>query len=120
MARNNQEKGLWGEELAEKYLLEKGFEIITRRYRTRYGEIDLIAKDNDVVVFVEVKARTLQTHGTPAEAVTPEKQRHLTKAALQYLQKNTGMDVPCRFDVVEIYLSSRHICHIPNAFDACM
>ncbi len=90
-----------------------------RGYRTRYGEIDLIARDGDTLVFVEVKSRR---QGVPAEAVTLEKQRRISLAALHFLRKHGLLDVRCRFDVVAIVWPDEHgapeIEHIPNAFEA--
>jgi putative endonuclease len=73
--------------------------IITRNYRTAQGEVDLIARDGDVLVFVEVKARR---RGDPAEAVTAEKQRRLTLAALHFLRRHRLLECACRFDVVAV------------------
>jgi putative endonuclease len=73
--------------------------IITRNYRTSQGEVDLIARDGGTLVFVEVKARR---RGDPAEAVTPEKQRRLTRAALHFLRRHRLLETPCRFDVVAV------------------
>ena len=120
MKNLNQEKGRLGEKLAAQYLQAQGYRILESRYRTRYGEADLIACTRDTLVFVEVKARTSTSHGTPAEAVTAKKQRNVTMAAMAYLHKNGCLDAPCRFDVVEVFLPDGQICHITNAFDACM
>lgn len=120
MIHNNQEKGLLGEKLAAQYLQAHGYEILASRYRTRNGEADLVARIQDTLVFVEVKARTNTKHGTPAEAVTAKKQKNATMAAMAYLQQNGCMDALCRFDVVEVFLPGGQICHITNAFDACM
>ena len=90
-----------------------------RGYRTRLGEIDLIARDGDTLVFVEVKARR---QGVPAEAVTPEKQRRITLAALHFLRKHGLLDVRSRFDIVAIVWPDERgepqIEHIRNAFEA--
>ena len=93
MIHNNQEKGRLGENLAAQYLQAHGYEILANRYRTRYGEADLVARIQDTLVFVEVKARTNTKHGTPAEAVTAKKQKNATMAAMAYLQQN-GCSVP--------------------------
>ena len=82
MIHNNQEKGLLGEKLAAQYLQVHGYEILASRYRTRYGEADLVARIQDTLVFVEVKARTNTKHGTPAEAVTAKKKKNATMAAM--------------------------------------
>jgi putative endonuclease len=108
-----------GEREAARYLRRQGMKILQRGYRTDRGEIDLIALDGNVVVFVEVKARR---QGYPAEAVTPEKQRRLTLAALHFLKKHDLLDERCRFDVVAIVWredkSPPEIEHIRDAFEA--
>jgi putative endonuclease len=108
-----------GERAAAWYLRRKGLRVIVRGYRTRLGEIDLIARDGDTLVFVEVKSRR---QGVPAEAVTTEKQRRITLAALHFLRKHGLLDVRSRFDIVAIVWPDEHgepqIEHIPNAFEA--
>jgi putative endonuclease len=91
-----------GEDRAASELERRGYAILERRYRTRYGEIDIIARDGDTTVFVEVKARATGECGTAAEAVTPRKQRRLASMALDYLSRTTTSEIPCRFDVVAI------------------
>jgi putative endonuclease len=111
--------GQRGEQEAAHYLRSHGLRILRRGYRTAYGEIDLIARDGNSVVFVEVKARR---QGVPAEAVTPEKQHRLTLAALHFLKRNRLLDQRSRFDVVAIVwpddASPPQIEHIPSAFEA--
>lgn len=97
-----QELGKSGEDLAAQLLEEHGYEILARRYRTRYGEIDIVARENGTVVFVEVKARTTGEFGRAAEAITPWKQRRLVSMATDFLARNQLTDRPCRFDVVAI------------------
>jgi putative endonuclease len=108
-----------GERAAARFLRRRGMRVLTRGYRTRYGEIDLIARDGDVLVFVEVKSRR---QGVPAEAVTPEKQRRITLAALHFLRKHKLLDARSRFDIVAIVWPDERgepqIEHIPNAFEA--
>ena len=118
--KDNQGKGVLGETLAKEYLLGRGYSILESRYRTRQGEVDLIAEKDKTLVFIEVKARTGQRYGRPAEAVTKQKQRHLTSAALAYLQQTGRESAVCRFDVMEVFLPKGHVCHIQGAFDACM
>src|ERR1700722_20114987 len=93
--------------------------ILLRRYQTEQGEIDLIARDGDTLVFVEVKARR---RGQPAEAVTLEKQRRLTLAALQFLKRHDLLEQRCRHDVVAIVWPDDkrepEIEHFRNAFEA--
>ena len=108
-----------GERAAARYLRRRGLRVLARGYRTRYGEIDLIARDGDTLVFVEVKARR---RGVPAEAVTAEKQRRITLAALHFLRRYGLLEVRCRFDIVAIVWpdgrGEPEIQHIPNAFEA--
>ena len=82
--------------------MRRGYEILARRYRTRTGEIDIVASDGGVTVFVEVKARAGDEFGGGAEAVTRWKQRRLTMMALDYLARHRLEDTPCRFDVVTV------------------
>ena len=92
--------------------------ILARNYRTTQGEVDLIARDGQVVVFVEVKSRR---RGVPAEAVGPEKQKRLTLAALHFLRKHALLEHACRFDVVAIIWpegGSPTVEHFRSAFDA--
>ena len=109
-----------GEREAARSLRRHGLRIIVRGYQTPRGEIDLIARDGDTLVFVEVKTRR---KGLPAEAVTPEKQLRLTLAALQFLKEHRLLDQRVRFDVVAIVWPedgrTPAIEHIRNAFDAC-
>jgi putative endonuclease len=115
-----QELGKQGEELAVEELTRRGYAILERRYRTQYGEIDIVADDRGTLVFVEVKARLTAEFGTAAEAVTPWKQRRLTRMAKFYLTCTHVIDRPCRFDVVAIMLDGPEpvIEVFQNAFDA--
>lgn len=90
------------EALAARHLTAKGMRILARQFRTRYGEIDLIAKDGDEVVFVEVKARTTNDFGYPEESVTVTKLRKIMQCAAQYLRKQRWDDHPHRIDVIAI------------------
>jgi putative endonuclease len=94
--------GEFGEKTAVEELERRGYAILARRYRTRYGEIDIVADDGGTVVFVEVKARATAEFGRAAEAVTPRKQRRLAAMATDYLARNRLTHRPCRFDVVAI------------------
>jgi putative endonuclease len=76
--------------------------IVERRFRCRFGEVDLVAFHADAVVFVEVKARRATGYGLPAEAVTPTKQRRLARVALFWLARHRATERPVRFDVVEV------------------
>ena len=121
MTYERQELGKLGEDLAVVELTRRGYAITARRYRTRCGEIDIVADCQGVVVFVEVKARVDSEFGTPAEAVTLRKQRRLTRMANYYLTHERVVDRPCRFDVVTVLLDRPEplIEVYENAFDAC-
>ena len=120
MTLQRQQLGKSGEDLAARALEEKGYAILARRYRTRHGEIDIVAQDGETLVFVEVKARATAEFGTAAEAVTDWKRRRLRAMAVDYLARAQWTDRPCRFDVVAIddVETSPVITIYPNAFDA--
>lgn len=112
------ELGQRGEALAAGYLRRRGCVILQTRYRCREGEIDLIARDGDILCFVEVKTRTNLSMGLPREYVGGRKQERLRAAAARYLGEQ-GADCPARFDVAEIYIDPRgrkYINYIENAF----
>jgi putative endonuclease len=100
--KTTQTLGRAGEEIACAYLRRKKYKILARRFRLFRGEIDIIAKDGETLVFVEVKARADDSHGRPEEAVTPGKQRQIRKIALGYVTQNPPGNVDCRFDVIAI------------------
>jgi putative endonuclease len=110
-----------GERIAAKHLKRQGYRILARQSRSRLGEIDLVALDGNVVVFVEVKSRRDQREGSPAEAVDLRKQRKLTQLGLAWLKRRRLLGRPCRFDVVAIRWDSAGkpvIEHFKNAFEA--
>ena len=115
--------GKIGEALAIEHFKAQGYEIRAQNYRTRSGEIDLIVQRGKRVVFVEVKTRRSSKFGLPQAAVTPAKQRKISKIALNYLQAHNLLDAPCQFDVVAIVLSWKFelitLQHIENAFGVC-
>jgi putative endonuclease len=82
--KHNQKIGKWGEQAAADYLLAKGYRILDKNARTPYGEIDIVARLEEVTVFVEVKARTSRSFGLPEEALTPRKLQHMLSAAEHY------------------------------------
>lgn len=107
-----------GEREAAGFLRRKGYRVLARRYRTRRGEIDLIARDGDTLVFVEVKTRRV---GAPAEAVTLQKQRRLARAAYEFAREQRVLGQRARFDVVAIVWPDDRrppsIEHLPHAFE---
>jgi putative endonuclease len=99
---DRQTLGKLGEDLACRELTRRGYAILARRYRTRFGEIDIVAEDAGVVVFVEVKARRTTKCGSAAESVPSWKQRRIAAMALDYLARTGRLNDRCRFDVVAI------------------
>lgn len=118
---NKKTFGNEGEEIAAKYLTEKGFEIIERNYFVGHGEIDIVAIDprDNYLVFVEVKTRNTMEFGDPAYAINKKKIRQLKKLAELYLAEKNIMEQDCRFDVVTVLMSELNnpqIEHYENAF----
>jgi putative endonuclease len=91
-----------GEDVACRELARRGYAILARRFRTRYGEIDIVARDGPALVFVEVKTRSSRRFGMPAEAVTGRKQAKIALMASEFLSRWGLRQVPCRFDVVAV------------------
>ncbi|MCB1775810.1 MAG: YraN family protein [Candidatus Competibacteraceae bacterium] len=95
-------QGAIAEDLALRYLQEQGLILVTRNFRCRAGELDLIMRDGEYLVFVEVRSRRYVRYGTPAESVTRTKQKKLLRTAALYLQRHR-LDPPCRFDVAAVF-----------------
>ena len=116
---NKYETGLTGQHAAENFLLGKGYVILDRNYRIKTGEIDLVAKDGEYIVFIEVKFRKSIEYGLPREAVGWAKQKRIVNTALHYLARHHLTDCDIRFDVVEILEQHGQLyaSHIENAFD---
>jgi putative endonuclease len=112
--------GKLGEDLACQELKRRGYEILARRYRRRRGELDIVARDGQTVVFVEVKARGGREFGSAFEAVTTVKRHRMVRVALDYLARHRMAGCACRFDVVSIQFDAGEpsIDIISNAFDA--
>lgn len=117
--KNKREIGNEGEDLAVEFLEKKGYEIIERNYRYGRGEIDIIAKDDDVLVFVEVKLRKNLEFGPPEAAFTAAKQKQVRRVAELYLGEHEIKDTVCRMDAVAIQMlfgKVKYINHMENAF----
>jgi putative endonuclease len=112
--------GKLGEDLACAELRRLGYAILERRYRSRFGEIDIVAREGETTVFVEVKTRMGEQFGGGAEALTTWKQRRITQMAVDYLARHRLHDRPCRFDVVAIEMEGGQprIQVYAHAFDA--
>ena len=114
----NKEKGRSGERLAEQYLRKNGYRILSRNFTTDTGEIDLVATDDEYLVFVEVKMRSSADFGLPSDAVDYSKQRRLAMTASRYIKKFMLYGAPARFDVIEVRGDTGEINHIANAFES--
>lgn len=117
----NIELGKRGEDIAADYLTHRGYSIITRNYRRRFGEVDIVARKDSTIVFVEVKTRRSTAFGTGFEAVDVRKQRQLTRIAQDYLSRHNLFNVNARFDVVAVQLfddSTSKVEIITNAFES--
>jgi putative endonuclease len=112
-------RGALGERAARKHLQSQGLKFLTANFRTDRGEIDLVMRDKDCLVFVEVKTRSSEDWNRPAAAVDRERRQRLTRAGLDYLRKLKNPLVKVRFDIVEVLLADgavREIRHLPNSF----
>jgi len=119
MTRERLELGKWGEDLAVKKIKGLGYKEIVRNYRCSLGEVDLIAREGDTLVFIEIKTRKDKSIGYAKEAVDARKRRQLSKVALAYMKSMECCDVKARFDVVAINLDrdKPEVEVIKNAFD---
>jgi putative endonuclease len=103
MGMESYQQGIKGEELAEKYLSQLGYEVLERNFRSQQGEIDLVAREGGFLVFVEVKNYSYRSLGKPAAVIKKSKKESIIHAARYYLYKNRIKNVNCRFDVITIY-----------------
>ncbi len=111
--------GELGERAAKKHLKQNGLKFLVANFRSRRGEIDLVCRDQDCLVFVEVKTRSSEEWLRPAAAVNAERRRRLSRAALDYLRLLKNPPVKIRFDIVEVLLldgAVREVRHLPNTF----
>ena len=113
------QRGELGERTAKKYLRKLGLKFLVANFKSDRGEIDLVFRDKDCLVFVEVKARSSETFGRAATAVDARKRRLLSQTALDYLKLIKNPEVKIRFDIVEVVLEDgvvREVRHLPNTF----
>ena len=111
---NKREIWTKGEVAAKRFLVDKGYKILAENYAGKMGEIDIVARDGDTVVFVEVKARESTAFGEPIESVTPQKVRKIALTAQQFLVHKRMLGASVRFDVIEVLFGE--IRHTENAF----
>ena len=115
--RGNISKGRLGEQKAVNYLIAKGYRIIDTNYRTKMGEIDIIATIHDILIFIEVKSRTNIDYGYPYEAVDWRKQNKIIKVSYAYIKQKGFYDYQIRYDIIEVYFGKKPVIrHIENAF----
>ena len=115
---NHIDLGVKGEKLAQEFLKRRGYHILDTNFKCKFGEIDIIATKDDEISFIEVKTRSQDLFGSPAEAVNIAKQRHIYKVAQFYILSERMKDVPISLDVVEVYLYPKgkpRIVHMRNA-----
>ena len=109
--------GNYGEDIACSYIEQKGLKIIERNYRCEFGEIDIIAYDNEYIVFIEVKYRKSLKFGYPSEAVNKKKQTNIKNSAIDYVSKKEIKNIDFRFDVLEVlHIDNIKVRQIKNAF----
>lgn len=112
--------GSFGEDLSIKYLINNGYFIIEKNYRNKLGEIDIICKKNNIIVFVEVKSRYTNNYGLPIESVTYSKQKQIIKISNLYIILNKYNNFNIRYDVIEVFFNGSNelfnINHVPDAF----
>ncbi|MDO5556061.1 MAG: YraN family protein [Clostridia bacterium] len=115
----NQELGKLGEDIATNYIIKKGYKILYRNFECKQGEIDIIAKDKNEIVFIEVKTRTDMSYGEASEAITIFKLKHLLNSIKYFIYKNNLENEFIRIDVIEVYIKNEDIKinHIKKAIE---
>ncbi len=104
MATHRIRLGKWGEDVAVRFLQEKGYVLVATNYRCRWGEVDIVAQEGDDLVFVEVRTRRGVEFGTPEESITPAKARRLVATAQEFLQEHDLVHADWRIDLIAIRL----------------
>lgn len=116
MVNNNKYYGNMGEDIATRFIENKGYKILERNYRTLGTEIDIIARDKNELIFIEVKSRNSRKYGNASEAVTNFKMQNIIKTATAYIMEKSLYDIQVRFDIIEVYFKEKEINHIISAF----
>ncbi len=111
-------KGRTGEDIATRYLEDKGYVILERNFTTKTGEIDIIAVGDGFVIFVEVKSRLNDNFGYAQQAVNFHKRRKINQVAAEFIKRYKLFDRAVRFDVIEVYTEEKRVVHVENAFDS--
>ncbi len=118
MKENNKKIGAIGEKIAQEYLVNEGYEIVEKNFYCRFGEVDIVAKNGEEIIFVEVKTRKQIKYGQGAESVNYYKKNHIYKVAEFYTYIYQIYETPISFDVIEVYLfddKETRVAHIKNA-----
>lgn len=110
--KKRKELGIWGEDLASRYLMENGVTIINKNIRTPYGEIDLVGEMDGLILFVEVKTRRWCSYGFPEESVNRKKAEHMVNSASSFMQKREKDYQPWRIDVVSVLIGKNNSVNI--------
>ena len=120
MKNFNKDIGNYGEDISYNFLKKQGYYVLSRNFRTKYGEIDIICKKNDLIIFIEIKSRYNYNHGSPIEAITYSKQMQIIKLCKFYIYTNNLIKYNVRFDVIEVFFNIDNnlhsINHITDAF----
>ena len=120
MKNFNKDIGNYGEDISYDFLKKQGYYVLSRNFRTKYGEIDIICKKNDLIIFIEIKSRYNYNHGSPIEAITYSKQMQIIKLCKFYIYTNNLIKYNVRFDVIEVFFNIDNnlhsINHITDAF----
>ncbi|MEW6009324.1 MAG: YraN family protein [Candidatus Omnitrophota bacterium] len=117
MMKDSRLIGIDAESVAVDFLEKQGYKILEKNFRTKLGEIDIIAKDKNTICFVEVKSRANTSRGLPEEAINSFKRRKISRTALAFLKQKNLMDSDARFDVVSIDLNEVKVTLFKNAFE---
>ena len=116
----NKDIGSFGEALARDYLISKGYKILNMNFRNKFGEIDIICKKNNLLIFCEIKSRYTDTFGSPIESITYYKQRQIIKLSEIYLLYKKYQNYNVRYDVIEIIFNNKNasfkLNHLKDAF----
>ncbi len=120
MSQQRMDTGKKGEQLAREHIRQQGYTLLEKNFRCKLGEIDLIARDRHMVVFLEVRTKTSAAYGPAYNSVTPHKRRQVKRVALFYIAQHNLVNTQFRFDVIGILLNPQsgdfHLDHIQNAF----
>lgn len=112
-AMTQRETGILGEDVAVNFLKQNGYDILEQNFYYQHGEIDIVAKESESLVFIEVKTRRTAQFGEPEESVTPKKQELLRRTAEGYVQQRNISEISCRFDVVSVVIKDgRATCRL--------